>query len=105
MRLDPGFELVVDRPHGKILLEFLEGLLHFCELHIERPELIRVAMGEVGAQQIASFPAPHLARRGSVEREAKVFRRTASSWAGNNNRIACAARPASCLAAPISMSS
>jgi hypothetical protein len=32
---DAGFELVMDGPHRKIVLQFLEGLLDFDELKVE----------------------------------------------------------------------
>ena len=59
---DPLFELVEDGPDGKIVLEFLERLLDFGELHVVAPQLGGIFTGHVGAQQVAALAAKHLSQ-------------------------------------------
>ena len=40
VRFNARFLLVIDRPHREVVLEFLEGLLDFGELDVERPKLL-----------------------------------------------------------------
>ena len=56
------FELVEDGPDGKIVLEFLERLLDFGELHVVAPQLGGIFTGHVGAQQVAALAAKHLSQ-------------------------------------------
>ena len=55
-------ELVEDGPDGKMVLELLERLLDFGELHVMAPQRGGVFTGHVGAQQVAALAAKHLAQ-------------------------------------------
>ena len=61
---DVGFdavvELMVDRPQTQIAFQFLEGLLNLDELDVILPQQGRIGGREIGAQQVATFPAPGL---------------------------------------------
>src|SRR5271157_2091290 len=72
MRLDAVLELMMDRAQVQIVLHGLEGGLDLDELDIEPPQLRRLPPGEIGAQQIAAFPPPHLAQLVAIEREAET---------------------------------
>ena len=60
VRLDARLELVEDEADGKIVLELLERLLDFGELHVVAPQLGGVFTGHVRAQQVAALTAKHL---------------------------------------------
>jgi len=62
VRLDALLELVEDGPDGKMVLELLERLLDFGELHVVAPQFGRVFAGHVGAQQVAALAAKHLSQ-------------------------------------------
>jgi hypothetical protein len=53
--LDAGLELVKDRPDREVTLEVLERLLDRDQQQIMAPQLGRVFLDEVGAQQISAF--------------------------------------------------
>jgi len=61
MGLDAVVELVVDRSDGEIAFQFLEGLLDLGELDVEPPQVGRIIVAEIGAQQIASLAPAYLA--------------------------------------------
>lgn len=50
--VDPGFDLVVDRPDRQIPLEVARRLFDLGQLQIVAPLFSRVAPGKVGTQQI-----------------------------------------------------
>jgi len=52
--LDALLGLVEDRPDRQVVLDFLEGLLDFGELDVERPQRVGLLRREVGAQQVAT---------------------------------------------------
>jgi hypothetical protein len=52
---------VVDRADGKVCLEVFEGFFDGDEPDVVSPEGGKVAFGEIGAQQIATFAAADLA--------------------------------------------
>src|SRR3954451_4743292 len=56
VRLDAGLELVKDWPDREIAFEVLERLLERDQQQIMAPQLGRVFLDEVGAQQIPAFP-------------------------------------------------
>jgi hypothetical protein len=60
VRLDATDQLMVYRPQLQIVLEVLKGGLDLDQLDIELPQLGRVPAGQVGAQKISAFAAPHL---------------------------------------------
>src|SRR5260370_147445 len=62
MRLDAGLDLVIDRPDGEVAFEVLERFFDADELKIQAPQLGRVRLREIGAQQIAALAAGRLAR-------------------------------------------
>ena len=62
VRLDARLELVEDGADGKIVLELLERLLDFGELHVVAPQLGGVFTGHVRAQQIAALAPIHLSQ-------------------------------------------
>ena len=49
-------------PDGKIVLELLERLFDFGELHVVAPQRGGVFAGHVRAQQVAALAAKHLAQ-------------------------------------------
>src|SRR5207248_9969134 len=55
VRLDAGLELVKDRPDRKVPFEVLERLLDRDQQQIMGPQLGRVFLDQVGAQQIPAF--------------------------------------------------
>jgi hypothetical protein len=59
VRFHALFSLMKDRPDGQIALEVLKRLFHRHQLQVEAPELGRIGLGQVGAQQIAAFAPPH----------------------------------------------
>jgi len=71
VRFDAMFELVMDGTQLEIVLEILEGGLDLDELDVELPQLSRVAITQIGAQQIAPLAAAGLAKLVAVEREAE----------------------------------
>ena len=74
VRLDTLVCLVIDGPDGKIALEFLERLLHFGELDVERPKFFWSFTDKIGAQQIPAFVTPAGAQALAVQREGEGFR-------------------------------
>ena len=54
VRLNALFELMEDGPDGKIVLELLERLFDFRELHVVAPQRGGVFAGHVRAQQVAA---------------------------------------------------
>ena len=58
MRFDALFVLMEDRPDRQIALEVLERLFHRDQLEVEAPQLGGIALGQIGAQQIATFAPP-----------------------------------------------
>lgn len=69
MCLDAILALVVDRANTQIPLELLECLLDLGQLDVVGPELCRVLVGEIGAQQVASLAAAYLAQLLAIKRE------------------------------------
>jgi hypothetical protein len=61
MRFDPFFQLVKDRPQTQIIFQVFEGRFDLRQLNIELPQAGRLLAGEIAAQQVAPFSAPHLA--------------------------------------------
>jgi hypothetical protein len=55
VRLDAGLELVKDRPDREVAFEVFKGLLDRDQQQIMAPQLGRVFLDEVGAQQIPAF--------------------------------------------------
>ena len=55
---DPALLLMEDRPYRQVTLQVLERLFHRNELGIVLPQQRGIVLGQVGAQQIASFPSP-----------------------------------------------
>ena len=55
MRLDADLKLVKNRPDREIAFEILERLLDRNQQQIMAPQLGRVFLDEVGAQQIPAF--------------------------------------------------
>jgi hypothetical protein len=55
VRFDAPLVLMKDRPDGEVTFERSEGGLDFDQLQIELPELGRISLGEIGAQQVAAF--------------------------------------------------
>jgi hypothetical protein len=55
VRLDAGLELVKDRPDGKVAFEVLERLLDRDQQQVVAPQLGRVFLDQVGAQQVPAF--------------------------------------------------
>ena len=62
VRLNALLELMEDGPDGKIVLELLECLFDFRELHVVAPQRGGVFAGHVRAQQVAALAAKHLAQ-------------------------------------------
>lgn len=52
-------------------LEVLEGLFHAHELEIVAPELCRIVLGQVGAQEITPLALAHLAQFLAIEADAE----------------------------------
>ena len=61
MRFDPPLVLMEDRPYRQVTLQVLERLLHRDKLDVGLPQQGGIILGEVGPQQIASFPPSDLA--------------------------------------------
>jgi hypothetical protein len=59
--------LMEDRPYGQIALQVLERLFDGNKLGIVLPQQCGAVLGEVGAQQIASFPPSYLPQLLAVE--------------------------------------
>ena len=55
-------ELVEDGSDGKIVLQLLERLFDFSELHVMAPQRGGVFTGHVGAQQVAALAPKHLSQ-------------------------------------------
>ena len=55
VRLNAGLELVKDRPDRQVAFEVLERLLDRNQQQVVAPQLGRVFLDEVGAQQIPAF--------------------------------------------------
>jgi hypothetical protein len=60
VRFDAMLKLVMDRAKLQIALEILERSLDLDELDIELPQLGRILIAQVGAQQIAPIRSPCL---------------------------------------------
>jgi hypothetical protein len=67
MRLDALFVLMEDRTDGEIAFEIFERFLHRHELQIVGPQLGRVVLGEIGAQQITAFASARHAQLVAIE--------------------------------------
>ncbi len=65
VRFDAPLLLVKDGPDREIAFEGLEGGLDFDDLRIELPELGRVGLREIGAQELAPCAAPSFISRPS----------------------------------------
>ncbi len=63
MRLDPLLVLVVDRADRQIPFEFLERVFDLGELQVELPQLRRIRVGEVRAQEVAALAATDFLER------------------------------------------
>ena len=55
-----GLLLMEDRPNGEITFEILERFFHRDQLEIVAPQLRRVVLAEVGAQQISALAPTRL---------------------------------------------
>ena len=60
MRFNASLFLMEKRAQCQIALEVLKRLLDLRKLDIEVPQLRRLLLGQVGAQQVAAFASPHL---------------------------------------------
>ena len=67
MRLDAGLELVKDRPDREVTLEVLERFLDCNQQQIMVPQLGRVFLDEVGAQQISTLARAGLPQLVAIE--------------------------------------
>jgi len=67
--LDPRLGLVVDRADRQIVLEFLERLLDFGQLHVEAPQFIGIVVRQIDSQQVAAFAAPRPAQPLAIDGE------------------------------------
>src|ERR1700726_963938 len=52
---DPALLVVEDRPYRQIALQVLERLFDGNELRVELPQQRGIVLGQVGAQQVATF--------------------------------------------------
>jgi hypothetical protein len=75
MRFDACIGLMLDWTDRQIPLQFLERLLDLHQLQVERPELRRIAVGEIGAQQVTAFTPASLAQLLPVQFAAERLRR------------------------------
>src|SRR4051794_41316861 len=57
------------------MLQFFERLLDFAQLQVERPELRRIACGQIRSQEITPFAATGLAQGLPVQSKAEALRR------------------------------
>ena len=57
---DPVFELVMNRPEGKVAFEVFESFFDLSQEHVELPEHCRIAVAEVASQQVPAFAPPDL---------------------------------------------
>src|SRR5882672_11317439 len=71
VRFDAVLELVVDRAELQIVLEIFECGLDLDELDIELPQMGRLSVAQIGAQQIATLAPARLAQLVAIEREAE----------------------------------
>src|SRR5580704_10683805 len=69
VRLDPRLTLMKDRTNGQIALQGLERLLHRDELNVILPEKRGIALGQIGAQQIAALAASDGSQLAAIESE------------------------------------
>ena len=67
VRLDARLALMEDRPDGEIAFEVLERLFDRDQPQVMAPQLGRVFLDEVGAQQIAAFARSCLAQLVAIE--------------------------------------
>src|SRR5690349_22511389 len=67
VRLDASLELVKDRPDREVALEVLECFLDCNQQQIMAPQLGRVFLDEVGAQQIPAFARAGLPQLVAIE--------------------------------------
>ena len=65
--LDAGLELVKDRPDREIAFEVLERLLDRNQQQIMAPQLGRVVLDEIGAQEIPAFARSCLPQLVAIE--------------------------------------
>ena len=56
---------------SEIAFEILEHLFHRNELQVVFPNLDRILLGQIGAQQVPPFAPPHLLELGAIEPIAK----------------------------------
>ena len=62
MWADACLLLMEDRANGEITLEILERFFHSDQLEIVAPQLRRVVLAEIGAQQISALAPPRLSQ-------------------------------------------
>jgi len=67
VRLDARLALVKDRPDREIAFEVLERLFDRHQQQVMAPQLSRVFLDEIGAQQIATFARSCLPQFGAIE--------------------------------------
>src|SRR5205814_8446591 len=67
VRLDAGLELVKDRPDREVALEVLERFLDRNQQQIMAPQLGRVFLDQVGAQQISTLARADLPQFVAIE--------------------------------------
>ena len=53
VRLDARLELVMDRADGEIAFEIFKRLFDHNQLQVVIPQLDRILLGQIGAQQVA----------------------------------------------------
>src|SRR5260370_2603949 len=69
---DPLFVLMEDRTDRQVAFEIAEPLFDGDELRVVLPELRGIILGEIGAQQIATFTPPGYHHFLAIEREAEA---------------------------------
>src|SRR5215831_19848177 len=62
VRFDALLVLMEDRPDRQIAFEVFKRFFHCHQLEIQAPQLGWIALGQIGAQQIASFASPRRAQ-------------------------------------------
>src|SRR5271157_6466719 len=68
VRLDAPLLLVVDRADGEVALERSKRFLHLNELDVVAPQGGGIALGQIAAQEIASFAPARLPQFLAIER-------------------------------------
>jgi hypothetical protein len=53
---DAPVQLVVDRPEGQVTFKVAERFFYLRQLGVKGPQLGRLALAEVGPQQVTAFP-------------------------------------------------